>query len=230
MIKAVCFDFFNTLAYFDPPRETTYAAIANELGIKVTPDAIAASLPQADAYWRSENCNSPINDRDQASKFAVYSEYGSRILKNAEDSVTSAQALEMLARAFAIKFKFKAFDDSLPALKLVKNHSLHTGLISNVGQEIDSSCVELGFAPLLDFKVTSFEVGYDKPRPEIFQVALDRAGVKPNEAIFVGDQYEQDIRGARGVGMHAVLIDRSQSTAVLDCPIIYDLRQIIDYI
>jgi putative hydrolase of the HAD superfamily len=107
---------------------------------------------------------------------------------------------------------------------------LHTGLISNVGQEIDSYCIELGFAPLLDFKVTSFEVGYDKPRPEIFQLALDKAGVQANEAIFVGDQYDQDILGARGVGMHALLIDRNRTSGSLDCPIIYDLQQIMDYI
>ena len=230
MIKAVCFDFFNTLAYFDPPRDTTYATIANELGIKVTPDAIAESLPQADAYWRSENFNSSIKDRDQDSKLAVYAEYGSRILRGAGVAATPAQGLQMLAKAFAIGFKFKAFHDSLPVLKMVKNKNLHTGLISNVGQEIDSYCIELGFAPLLDFKVTSFEVGYDKPSPEIFQMALNKAGVKPNEAIFVGDQYDQDILGARGVGMHAVLIDRNHTSRTLDCPVIHDLLQIMDYI
>ena len=43
MIKAVCFDFFNTLAYFDPPREEFYAKVAGEFGVKVTPQAIGES-------------------------------------------------------------------------------------------------------------------------------------------------------------------------------------------
>ena len=104
-----------------------------------------------------------------------------------------------------------------------------TGLISNVGQEIDSYCMELGFEPFLDYKVTSFEVGYDKPRPEIFQLALDKAGVKANESVFIGDVYEQDILGARDVGMKPILISRN-GTATNDCIVISDLSQVLNHV
>lgn len=230
MIKAVCFDFFNTLAYFDPPRDKTYSDIAAELGIKVTPEAIAQSLPQADAYWRSENFKSLIREREQKEKFAVYSEYGLHILKGAGAEATPDQALQMLAKAFSIGFKFISFDDALPILKYLKGRNLKVGVISNIGEEIDSNCIELGFDPYLDFKVTSFEVGYDKPRPEIFQLALDKAGVKAYEAIYIGDQYDQDILGARAVGMKAVLIDRNHTSKKYDCPVITTLLQVTDYI
>jgi FMN phosphatase YigB (HAD superfamily) len=230
MIKAVYFDFFNTLAYFDPPREDFYASFANELGIKVTREAIAAALPEADNYWRLENFKSPIRDREQEPKFATYKEYGLRILKNAETKATPDEALQMLAKAFSIGFKFVAYTDALPALKAVKQRNLKTGLISNVGQEIDSYCNELGFAPYLDYKVTSFEVGYDKPRPEIFQLALDKAGIKAGDALFVGDQYDQDIVGARGVGMQPLLIDRKDGAGKLDCPVIKSLSEIENYL
>jgi FMN phosphatase YigB (HAD superfamily) len=230
MIKAVCFDFFNTLAYFYPLREVTYAEIAAELCIQVTPEAIAESLPQADAFWRAENFKSPIKEREQQDKFAVYSEYGVRILQGAGVQATPEQGLQMLAKAFAIGFVFKAYDDAVPILKEVKSRSLKIGLISNIGQEIEDYCRDLGFAPFLDFKVTSWEVGYDKPRPEIFQTALARAGVQADEAIFVGDQYEQDVIGARGVGMKAILLDRRQSGKSYDCAVIHDLSRMIDYI
>ncbi|MCX6005085.1 MAG: HAD family hydrolase [Chloroflexi bacterium] len=230
MIKAVCFDFFNTLAYFYPLREATYAGIAAELGIQVTAEAIAESLPQADAFWRAENLRSPIKEREQQDKFAVYSEYGLRILQGAGVQATPEQGLQMLAKAFAIGFVFKAYEDSLPILKEVKRRSLKIGLISNIGQEINDYCVDLGFEPFLDFKVTSWEVGYDKPRPEIFRMALTRADVQADETIFVGDQYEQDVLGARGVGMLAILIDRNQSGKSFDCAVIHDLARVIDYI
>jgi HAD superfamily hydrolase (TIGR01549 family) len=230
MIKAVCFDFFNTLAYFFPLREVTYSEIAAELGIRVTPEAIADSLPQADAFWRAENLKSPIKEREQQDKFAVYSDYGQRILQGAGVKATPEQGLQMLAKAFAIGFVFKSYDDALPTLKAVREKSLVIGLISNIGQEIEDYCRDLGFAPFLDFKVTSWEIGYDKPRPEIFHAALERAGVKAGEAIFVGDQYEQDVLGARGVGMKAVLIDRRKKGKPYDCPVIHNLTRIIDYI
>jgi len=227
MIKAVFLDFFNTLAYFDPPREDTYADIAASLGVNVTPAMIAAALPEADAYWRGENFKQPVREREQDDKVAVYREYGSRIL--AGTGATPDQALQMLAAAFNRGWVFKSFADSVPALRLIKGRKLVTGLISNVGQEIDSYCRELGFQPFLDYKVTSFEVGYDKPRPEIFNLALDKAGVKASESIFIGDVYEQDIVGARGVGMKPILISRN-GAAARDCIVISDLSQVMDYL
>jgi FMN phosphatase YigB (HAD superfamily) len=227
MIKAVFFDFFNTLAYFDPLREDVYAGIAGKLGIKVTPAMIAGALPEADAYWRGENFKQPVRQREQDDKVAVYREYGLRILAGTE--TTPDQALEMLATAFGKGWVFKSFCDAVPALRLVKERKLVSGLISNVGQEIDSYCRELGFEPFLDYKVTSFDVGYDKPRPEIFHLALDRAGIKANEAVFIGDIYEQDIVGARGVGMKPILISRNGATGY-DCIVISDLSQVLDHI
>ncbi|MFA5399903.1 MAG: HAD-IA family hydrolase [Dehalococcoidia bacterium] len=227
MIKAVFFDFFNTLAYFDPPREQTYSEIAIGLGIKASADMITAALPEADAYWRAENFKQPVRRREQDDKVAVYKEYGSRIL--AGTGATPEQALQMLATAFSRGWVFKSFPDSVPALKLVKEKKMITGLISNVGQEIDSYCRELGFEPYLDYKVTSFEVGFDKPRPEIFQLALDRAGVRSDESVFIGDVYEQDIVGARGVGMKPILISRN-GLASYDCIVISDLSRVLDHI
>jgi HAD superfamily hydrolase (TIGR01549 family) len=230
MIKAVYFDFFNTLAYFEPSREEFYAGFANELGVKVTPEAIAAALPEADYYWRTENFKSPIREREHTAKYAAYTEYALRILKGAETKATPDQALQMLAKAFTMGFKFVAYSDALPVLQEMKARGLKTGLISNVGQEIDSYCEELGFASYLDFKVTSFEVGYDKPRPEIFQLALDKAGIKACDSLFIGDQYDQDIVGARGVGMNPILIDRKNGSAKLDCPVINSLSEVVNYL
>ena len=226
MIKTVCFDFFNTLAYFDPPRETFYSQVAADFGVKVTADAIGDALPEADAYWRAENFKSPIRSREEKEKYSIYTEYAMRILRGANPAATPEQALQILGKAFSIGFKFVAFADSLPALESVQAKGLKIGVISNIGQEIETYCDELGFSRFLDFKVTSFEVGFDKPRPEIFQLALQKAGCTAQEAIFIGDQYEQDIVGARGVGMRPVLIDRNGKNNHADCAVIKSLADI----
>jgi REG-2-like HAD superfamily hydrolase len=230
MIKTVCFDFFNTLAYFSPSREDFYSQVAADFGLAVSPQAIGDALPEADAYWRSENFRSPIRAREEKEKYATYTQYALRILKGATTPATGEQALQILAKAFAIGFKFVAYDDSVPALKAVKSKGLTVGVISNIGQEIDSYCDELGFTPFLDFKVTSFEVGFDKPRPEIFQLALQKAGCQPAETIYIGDQYEQDIVGARGVGMQPVLLARNIKSSRTDCVVINSLLKIADMI
>jgi HAD superfamily hydrolase (TIGR01509 family) len=96
---------------------------------------------------------------------------------------------------------------------------------------MEPTYTQLGIQPYLDFKVTSSEVGCDKPQPEIFMAALEKAQVKPEESIFVGDQYHLDIVGARGVGIKGLLIDRNDySPEITDCPRIHSLTEITQYI
>ena len=230
MIKAVFFDFFNTLVYFDPPREKHYADTAAEFGIRISPEAIAAVLPEADAWWRSENSRSPIKDREQVAKFDAYRGYGLRILKNAETAASPDQALQMLAKAFSVGFHFKNFGDSLPALQALKGKNMQMGIISNIGEQIDSYLDTAGFSVYFTYNVTSLEAGYDKPQPQIFQLALQKAGVSAAETLFVGDQYDLDAVGARNAGITPILIIRDGAGNGYDCIVIKDLSQVIDYL
>lgn len=65
-----------------------------------------------------------------------------------------------------------------------------------------------GIAPLFETVVISDEVGWRKPKSLIFETALGRLGVRPAEALFVGDRADIDVIGARGVGMPSVWINR----------------------
>jgi putative hydrolase of the HAD superfamily len=65
----------------------------------------------------------------------------------------------------------------------------------------------MGLTSLLEVMVISEEVGIKKPDPRIFRMALDRLGVDASEAVFVGDNLELDIAGARGVGMRALWLN-----------------------
>lgn len=230
MLKAVFFDFFNTLVYFDPPREKHFADCAAMCGVNVSPEAVAAALPDADAWWRSENLRSAISQRDQESKFEAYRGYGLRILRDAAGSVTPEQALNMLAKAFSIGFNFRNYPDSLPTLQGIQERGLPMGLISNIGEDIDSYLNKAGFDGFFQYKVTSFEAGYDKPNPEIFLLALQKAGVKADEALYVGDQYDQDVIGARAAGIKPILIDRDGASQKRDCVVIGSLLNVADYL
>jgi putative hydrolase of the HAD superfamily len=231
MTKAVFFDFYNTLATHHPPREEAWVNACRELGIKLEAKTLFNSLPAADMYWRNEDSRSPIDKRTPEGKIDFYAEYGTRILQGAGVEVSRDTALQLLAKLRQHKWEFKAYDDTLPTLKELKNRGLILGLVSNVAQDMEPTYTELGLQPYLDFKVTSAEVGCDKPRPEIFMAALKKAQVKPEESIYVGDQYHLDIVGARGVGIKAVLIDRNNySPDITDCPRIRSLNEITQYV
>jgi len=231
MIKAVFFDFYNTLATHHPPREEAWVNACREFGINLDAKTLFNSLPAADMHWRDEDSRSPIDKRSTEEKIDFYAEYATRILHDAGVEVSREIALQMLAKLREYKWEFKVYDDSLPILEELKNRGLIIGLVSNVVKDMEPTYTELGIQPYLDFKVTSSEVGFDKPRPEIFEAALKKAQVKPEESIFVGDQYHLDIVGARGVGIKGVLIDRNNySPEVTDCPRILSLTEITQYV
>jgi len=65
----------------------------------------------------------------------------------------------------------------------------------------------------------------------LFQAALNRAAVNAAEAVLVGDQYKNDILGAQGVGMKAMLIDRlDQLTNITDCPRLRTLTEVVNHL
>ena len=231
MIKAVFFDFYNTLATHFPPREEAWVNACREFGIELEAKTLFNSLPAADMYWRDEESRLPIDNRTMEEKIELYTEYATMILHEAGAEVSSEIALQIMAKLRGHKWELKAYDDTLPTLKELRDRSLIIGLVSNVVKDMEPTYTELGILPYLDFKVTSSEVGYDKPRPEIFMAALKKAQVKPEESIFVGDQYHLDIVGAHGVGMKGVLIDRNDySSDITDCPRIHSLTEITQHI
>ena len=69
-----------------------------------------------------------------------------------------------------------------------------------------------GVADLFETVVVSDEVGWRKPKPVIFELALQRMGTAPGDALFVGDRADIDVAGAHGVGMAAAWINRDGSS------------------
>jgi putative hydrolase of the HAD superfamily len=127
--------------------------------------------------------------------------------------------------------KFVLFDDVSETLKSLKARGLKVGLLTNLQTEVNSMCRELGIADYLDFTVTSAEAGADKPAPPIFLKALQLAHVNAVEAMHVGDQYQNDVLGARGVGIEPLLLDRADYyTDITDCPRIRSLTEVSKFV
>jgi putative hydrolase of the HAD superfamily len=94
--------------------------------------------------------------------------------------------------------------DGLAALREL---GLVVGCISNSNGTVAQLLADVGLAASLDLIVDSGAVGVEKPDPEIFRIALRRAGVEAAEAMHVGDLYPVDVVGARRAGLEPVLLD-----------------------
>lgn len=64
-----------------------------------------------------------------------------------------------------------------------------------------------GILDYFEATVFSDEVGYGKPDPQIFLTAAERLELKPTNLLHVGDNIENDVRGAQSAGMKAILFD-----------------------
>jgi putative hydrolase of the HAD superfamily len=113
-------------------------------------------------------------------------------------------------------------------LQGLKRRGVKVGLISNGYEEeinlvLDKAALE---AAAFDVIVGVDTVGKVKPDPDIFQYALKKLNVKPEEAIFVGDNVEADYEGARNVGIHALLIRRT-GTPQSDVETVKSLNEVL---
>ncbi len=81
--------------------------------------------------------------------------------------------------------------------------SYFVGLLSNAWDDMRKYIIARKFDDAFDHMVISAEVGVAKPDPKIYQIALEQAGVNPDEAVFM-DDFIENIQGCQKVGMHGI--------------------------
>jgi putative hydrolase of the HAD superfamily len=118
---------------------------------------------------------------------------------------TYAAALEMEG-AWSHAHHFELYDDARPVLEELRGRGLQIGLLSNSARDLDAFVAH--HALRVDAVLTSISHGKTKPHETIFRRMLELLGVEPAQAAMVGDTLEDDVEGARAVGMQALLVDR----------------------
>lgn len=101
-------------------------------------------------------------------------------------------------------------------LEAFRRQGLTMGLVSNTfvpGEVLDRHLERVGLLDLLPLRVYSSDVGYRKPHPNIFQLALERAHLDAGKTLFIGDSPLADIQGANNAGMISVLKDPTGKNA-----------------
>lgn len=81
-------------------------------------------------------------------------------------------------------------------------HIITNGFKEIQGIKMDGS----GLSPFFVHNINSEDVGVRKPNPKIFEYAFALAGTNAEESLMIGDDWEADILGARGVGMDQVFL------------------------
>ena len=110
------------------------------------------------------------------------------------------------------------YEDAAPTLEALRLR-YKLGLVTNGPSRTQRPKIEqFRLAEYLDLLIVSEEVGVAKPEPAIFQVALERLGVQPNQTLFVGDSPEFDMRGAAAAGIPFVWMNPRGEVMPADVP------------
>ncbi|MDC2867663.1 MULTISPECIES: HAD family hydrolase [unclassified Bacillus (in: firmicutes)] len=118
-------------------------------------------------------------------------------------SLTWEQLLEDYIKSF--QHHCMPFPHMENVLQELKKRGFLLGMITNGFTEFQLLNIRaLGIEKYMDTILVSEQEGIKKPQAEIFLRALERLGVKPEESIYIGDHPENDVIGARNVGMHAI--------------------------
>jgi putative hydrolase of the HAD superfamily len=97
---------------------------------------------------------------------------------------------------------------AVETLRRLREDGYLVGLITVCSEDIEVLWPETAFAGLFDAEIFSSRVGLSKPDPRIYLACCEALGVEPHEAVFVGDGANDELAGARRVGMDAILIHR----------------------
>jgi len=99
-------------------------------------------------------------------------------------------------------------EGAVETLEQLREQGFLTGLITVCSEDVETLWPESAFAGLFDAEVFSSRVGISKPDPRIYLSCCDELGVEAAEAVFVGDGANDELEGARRVGMRAILIHK----------------------
>jgi HAD superfamily hydrolase (TIGR01549 family) len=91
--------------------------------------------------------------------------------------------------------------DIIELLEGLQKRGIKLGLVSNCTEEEVKSWQSSRLAPYFDEVIFSYETGYAKPDPRIYELACKRLGVRAEQCIFVGDGGSNELDGARQAGL-----------------------------
>jgi len=205
--RAVFFDAGETLVHPHPSFPELFAIVLEREGRHVDPAELREALHLvAERFTRAARDGEVWSDSPEKSR-AFWGEIYRMLLSKL--GIADVEPLaDRLYAEFLDLANYRLFPDVEGALSRLESAGLRLGLVSNFEEWLERLLEQLGVTRFFQVRVISGVEGIEKPNPAIFRLALARAGVEPEESVYVGDSPEFDTAPAEALGMLGVLIDR----------------------
>lgn len=213
MLTHLYFDFFGTLV--------DYSASRTEQGYEASHAVLRSGGGRLDyasflALWSDVSRRFDAESERSGREFSMHA-LAAAFLREAVGAPASDALVDEFVTTYLREWNTGVrYLDGLDALleRLGRRHAL--GLITNTHHAplVLDHLSAMGVSDRFAVVVTSIEHGDRKPRPGIFRDALGRLDAAPADSAYVGDSFEADYVGARGVGMQPYLIDPKRRAAI----------------
>lgn len=234
-IHAILFDLDGTLRHNIPSSNHTFFDFAAELGVADSPERRRQTIRWVHYYWaQSPELMADLQIYTSLSEeFWIY--YCERTLLVFGCSKEQAAELAPVISK-RMDSDYTPLDHVPPevhrTLRALRDAGLQLAVVSNRGNSFDEQLAQLELSQYFEFALAAGVVDLWKPEAGIFLHAVERLGVQPNEAMYVGDNYFADVVGARNAGLQPVLIDPegifdSAENEIGECPVIREMCELL---
>ncbi len=177
----------------------------------VTREMLSPYLQSGFLWHNPERSHTHLNDPDN------WWRYMQNLLARALTKVGIGQADAAVCAAqvrqrYLDPSRWSVFDDAFPALEAVSQLGVPSIILSNHVPELEWLAGRLGLRSHVESVVTSALIGYEKPNPRVYEIALKKAG-NPDLAYMIGDNPAADVDGPEAAGIRGILISRDGSRA-----------------
>jgi putative hydrolase of the HAD superfamily len=204
----IFFDAGNTLLTVHPSVAEIYVSAAASFGINVDIQTIEESFQrlwvQTAPLVNNEGHRLTYEKERDWWKFLVR-----EVFRDYLHSMDFDQFFDHLYHRFEDADSWRLYEDVPEILEDLKNRGYTLAIVSNWDSRLPSLCDRLGITRFFHTVVVSSIVGYEKPHPYIFQIALEQTGLSAEQVMYIGDDPFLDYQAARKIGIHSLQLDRN---------------------
>ena len=232
-IKAILFDFDDTLRHSFPKGIDFFIEHTRTLGLTIGTEAVTKGLRWEHYYWASspELDDDIKNHGDKDPSFWI--NYNVRQLAAFGVDSSRAQELAPIMEGFMrenYKHESVVPGDVLRALIHFKETGFKLGVVSNRDVSFAEELKGLNISHFFEFSLAGGEVNSYKPERGIFDAAIQKINARAEETIYVGDNYFADVIGSHRAGLVPVLYDPRGLFPEAECAVIKSFDELIQLV
>ena len=208
-ISTVFFDFGDTLVENKPTYLQRVTDLLGEFGHKREYSDVVHAFTKADYLMYVDLISGALDGQEQGMM-----RFLNHFSQNLDLDIDWLTMLPKITEKFEQDVYERALcEGAMEMLEALKDKGYRLGIISNNDGSCPEKSEQMGIAKYFEFIIDSGLEGISKPMPRIFELALERMNVEPQEAAHVGDMYGADVMGARNVGIYTVWYNRRGTRA-----------------